>query len=461
MNRREFLHCVGRATVAGAWSGLGPPTLSAWGADRSGYKALVCVFLFGGLDNHDFLLPYDASAYDEFARLRQTLLRVQGAARARETLLALQPANASPGDARWALPPEMPRLRDLFDQGAASLVANVGPLIEPVTAQSFFDDSARLPPRLFSHNDQQAIWQSSAPEGALYGWGGLFADAFTAPGAGTNGGAFSTISTVGSGPFLTGRRAFPYQVSDGGAAEVYLLGELDDFDPQLQERLKDHLRGGGFDSSHLIRRDVASALAQAFTTNDAYNAARGSGYAFSSEFPASELGSQLRTVAETIAIRDALGVQRQVFFVGMGGFDTHSGQAQTLPELLGQLDAAVGAFNSAMNELAVDRQVTLFTASDFGRTLAVNGDGTDHGWGGHQFVVGGAVAGAQLLGSVPPPVFDHDLDSGGGRLIPTIAVEQYAEALGRWFGLTDGELITALPALQNFDRSALPMFLGA
>ncbi|MEM1190115.1 MAG: DUF1501 domain-containing protein [Pseudomonadota bacterium] len=458
MDRRQFLKYVGGATMVGAHAGLGPTALSAWGADSSGYKALVCVFLFGGLDNHDFLLPYDASAYDEFARLRQTLLRVQGSSRAREALLPLIPANAASGDARWALPPEMPMLRSLFERGSAALVANVGPLIEPVTAQSFFDDSARLPPRLFSHNDQQAIWQSSAPEGALYGWGGLFADAFTAEGASTNGGAFSTISTVGSGPFLTGRRAFPYQVSDGGAAEVYLLGELDDFDARLPEGLKTHLSGSAFNSDYLIRRDMGNALSKAFSTNDAYNAARGDGFTFSSEFPASELGSQLRTVAETIAIRDALGVQRQVFFVGMGGFDTHSAQAQALPLLLGQLDGAVGAFNVAMNELGVDQQVTLFTASDFGRTLAVNGDGTDHGWGGHQFVVGGAVAGTQLLGSVPPPGYGHDLDSGGGRLIPTISVEQYAEALGRWFGLTDGELLNALPALQNFNRSELGLF---
>ncbi|MEM1403125.1 MAG: DUF1501 domain-containing protein [Pseudomonadota bacterium] len=458
LQRRDFLKHIMAASVAGSSLGLGGTALSAFGADTSGYKALVCVFLFGGLDNHDFLLPFDASDYQQFAQLRQTLLATQGASRARESLLPLSPVNATPGDSRWALPPEMPLLKGLFDSGEANLVANVGPLIEPVSRQSFLDESVRLPPRLFSHNDQQATWQASAPEGAQFGWGGLFADAVTGSISSSDALAFSTITSAGGGPFLTGRRAFPYQINPGGAAEVFLLEEFNDFPGGVSSALRNHLQGGNYLDSHIIRRDMKSAHGNAFSANDSYNAAKSGAAPLTTAFPETELGSQLRAVAETIAIRDQLGVSRQVFFVGMGGFDTHSAQATALPQLLAQIDGAVGAFNSAMKELAVNEQVTLFSASEFGRTLAVNGDGTDHGWGGHQFVVGGAVNGGQLLGAVPPPVYDHALDSGGGRLIPQYAVEQFAHPLGRWFGLTDDEVQSALPALSNFNDPGWQMF---
>ncbi|MEL6688045.1 MAG: DUF1501 domain-containing protein, partial [Pseudomonadota bacterium] len=168
-------------------------------------------------------------------------------------------------------------------------------------------------------------------------------------------------------------------------------------------------------------------------------------------FPVTPLGAQLKAVAETINIRDRLFASRQVFFVGLGGFDTHDAQARALPQLLSQIDGALAAFQTAMEALGLSRDVTLFTASDFGRTLSVNGDGTDHGWGGHQIVLGGAVKGGDIYGSLPPPTLGHAADSGGGRLIPSVAVDRYAAELGRWFGLTEAELSSALPGLGNFD----------
>lgn len=460
INRRTFIKQLGAVPLIG--SGLTSTCLSqrALGADASGYKALVCVFLFGGMDNNDFLLPADGQ-YDDFAFVRQSLLAEQGASRAKENLLALSPDNGTSDGSVWALPPEMPGTKSLFDAGNAAIVSNVGPLIQPVTQQEYYAQTVPLPPRLFSHNDQQATWQASAPEGAQFGWGGLFADAFLSGGANPDSLAFTTIAATDVGPFLTGEQAFPYRVNPSGASQVFLLGDANDGstgEDSFQQRFLRHLRGENYRGNHIIRGDMAAAFANALDTNASYNQARASAIPLMTEFPMGNLGSQLRSVAETIAVRNELGVSRQVFFVGTGGFDTHSEQAQDLPALLAELDATVSAFYQATEELGIADEVTLFTASDFGRTLAVNGDGTDHGWGAHHMVVGGAVRGRQLLGTPPPPAIDNPFDAGAGAAIPQFSVEQFAEPLGQWFGLTEDELTGALPALNNFDRGALPLF---
>jgi uncharacterized protein (DUF1501 family) len=459
IDRRTFIKHLSAVPLLG--SGLATSCLSqrALAADDSGYRALVCVFLFGGMDNNDVLLPAD-SQYDDFAFIRQSLLAEQGESRARENLLVLQPDNAGSGDSLWALPPEMSATRSLFESGNASIVSNVGPLIEPISRQQYLDSTAPLPARLFSHNDQQATWQASAPEGAQLGWGGLFADAFLSSSSSSDALSFTTIASTDVGPFLTGERAFPYRVNAGGASRIFLLGDANDgpADDNLQQRLRQHLRGENYRGSHVIRGDMVGAFASALDTNASYNQARSNAASLFTAFPQSGLGSQLRTVAETISIRNELGVSRQVFFVGIGGFDTHSEQAQDLPLLLADIDASVSAFFTATGELGVSDEVTLFTASDFGRTLAVNGDGTDHGWGAHHLVVGGAVRGRQLLGTPPPPRIDNPFDAGAGAAIPQFSVEQFAEPLGQWFGLSDDELLAALPRLGNFDRGTLPLF---
>lgn len=454
--RRTFIKAFGASTVAAtAMSGI-PSVFTAEAAETNGYKALVCVFLFGGLDNHDVILPYDQPSYDQFVRLRSSLVAQQSATRARSALLPITPISPTVLQGRQvALPPEMPQLKALFDQRRLAIVGNVGPLIEPVTRGRFESGAARLPPRLFSHNDQQATWQSSMPEGAQFGWGGLFADAVLASGANNGSTQFATIATEEVGPFLTGRNAVPYRVSASGAAR---LDFLDDYYADVaSERaaflsaVRSQLSASSYRGNHILEQDMAAAFTTGLATNRAYDQARSNGRPLNTIFPESPLAGQLRAVAETINVRNELNANRQIFFVGMGGFDTHSGQAASLPRLLSQIDGALASFNAAMGELGLSQEVTLFTASDFGRTLAVNGDGTDHGWGGHYFVLGGAVNGGELYGSVPPPAFGHDQDSGSGRLIPSLAVEQYASELGRWFGLSNGELATALPNLGNFD----------
>ena len=463
MDRRRFLRTATAASLAGTALHGVPGTLTAHAAQTGGYRALVCVFLFGGLDGHDVLLPHDQPSYDGFARIRQSLLAEQGESRSRDALLPITPTNQSAfGSRRFALPPEMPRLHALFGDGEASIVANVGPLLEPVTARGFADGSARVPPRLFSHNDQQATWQASRPEGAQLGWGGLFADAALA--AGANGAPeFTTLAAAEVGPFLTGRDASPYQVSVSGSAGLAALGAFEDdpsraaFAPFLTSA-RDRFRAAGFAGDNVLARDIARLHRDGIDANTAFDAARGQAAPLLTAFPETPLGAQLRAVAETLSVRDRLGASRQVFFVGTGGFDTHSNQADDLPGLLTQIDGALGAFRDALVELGLYESVTTFTASDFGRTLAVNGDGTDHGWGGHHVVMGGDVRGGAILGDVPPPEFGHEWDGGGGRLVPSLAVEQLAAPLGRWWGLNDAEVATALPNLGNFPAASLPLF---
>jgi len=462
LNRRLFLKTAGAAAITSASIAGRPISFNAHAANTSGYKALVCVFLLGGLDNHDVLLPYDQASYTSFTTARQSLLNRQGSARQRTALLPIAPTNSAIlGGRQVALPPEMPQMKALFDQGRAAIVANVGPLIEPTTRTTFESGAARVPPRLFSHNDQQATWQASAPEGAQFGWGGLFADAVLGSGANTGSPEFTTIASTEVGPFLTGRTARAYNVDVSGAATVNALDQLRENDLSSEERrllegLQQQLRADGFRGSHILERDFADAVSGGFRSNAAYDQARRSGSGLATNFPGTPLGQQLRSVAETIAVRGQLSVSRQIFYVGIGGFDTHSDQAGSLPMLLGQIDGGIAAFYAAMQELGVSNDVTLFTASDFGRTLAVNGDGTDHGWGGHSFVVGGSVRGKQIYGTVPDFSIGHDADSGSGRLIPSVSVEQFAAPLGKWFGLTDSELTSALPNLANFDANQVP-----
>ena len=457
ISRRHLLKGIGATTLSAATlSTLGNTLngfLAADAAEVSGYKALVCVFLFGGADTHDMLLPYDQASYDKFAQIRSSLLnqyagQAGGNSRARDRLLPITPTNAAEfGGRQFALPPEMSGLQGLFEEGNAAVVANTGPLITPLTRSQFNTGSVELPKQLFSHNDQQSTWSSGAPEGAQYGWGGLFADAVAASGANTNQ-EFTSISTLGNELFLTGKSVSPYQVSLNGVSEIELLTSFQDAD--ISALLRRHFKAADYQRTNLIERDIAQIADRSVELNDAFNQAYANLIPISTEFPDSFLGGQMKSIANTIAIRDALFARRQVFFAGLGGFDTHSAQAADLPNYLQQVDEAVTAFYRAMQELGLDNEVTLFTASDFGRTLAVNGDGTDHGWGSHHFVIGNAVQGQAIYGTVPPPEFDHEYDAGGGRLIPTTSVEQYAEPLGRWFGLNDSELAAALPRLGNF-----------
>ncbi len=462
-NRRQFLghiSALSAASLAGYGGLASLPFAAPSHAGTVGeYRALVCVFLLGGLDCHDTVLPFDSSSYAQYAGVRGELLNQYanqsgGSTRQRDRLLALN-TRSDFGGRQFALPEEFAGIKGLYDAGNAAIVGNVGPLIQPVSRLQVLDESAPLPKRLFSHNDQQSTWVSSEPEGARFGWGGRFIDSVLDSGGNLSRPEFSALTTLSDNLFVTGQQAVPYQVGVNGAARLEALQALSGrrnspAGEQRYQLLRDHFAAADLASSNLISADYARAMGSALATNELYDAALANTESLETPFPGGALGGQLRAVANTIAAREALGVERQIFFVALGGFDTHSNQALQLPALQRQIDESVVAFYAAMQQLQISDQVTLFTASDFGRTLAVNGDGTDHGWGGHHFVVGGSVAGGDIYGDIPPSVFGHSQDAGGGRLIPSLSVEQYAAPLGRWFGLSDMELADSLPNLPAF-----------
>lgn len=466
-SRRDFLKSATAMSLgAGAGFAFDLNRFNAFAADVSGYKALVCVFLFGGMDGHDTVIPYDTPSYNQYADIRRALFDQYnalegGSTRTRDRLLPLNLVNASDFPGRqFALPPELGPLHQLVDQGDAAIVSNVGPLVVPLTRDEFRNGSAPRPPRLFSHNDQQSVWMASQPEGASFGWGGRIADMAQAS-AGNPDSTFTAISAAGNTVFLSGEIVGQYQVGTNGPSEIRGLGDNSLYGSQtLPELFEAHLRSEGQPLTNFLRRDFVNVVDSSIDANRTLRDSFESAAPFTTAFPNSRLGRQLRVVAQIIALRATLGVSRQVFFVSTGGFDTHSNQATSIPNLHGNIAASMRAFYDATAELGVANDVTSFTASDFGRTLTVNRDGTDHGWGGHHFVVGGSVAGNRMYGGFPEAAIGHSLDTNNGRIIPTTSVDQYAATLGSWFGLNSTELQDALPGLGNFSNPDIGVFTG-
>ena len=465
-NRRHFLTAAGAVGLLGS---LGIRTSlpgQALAADTSGYKALVCVFLKGGMDHADTVLPYDQASYDALAGLRSGLFGAYNvgsgnSSRDRNNLLELDPINNDDfGGRRFALPQELAPIKTMFDNGSAAIIGNVGPLIEPTTRSTMNSHSVSIPDRLFSHNDQQSTWMSHSTEGAQIGWGGRFADiAMASGGAGSS--RFAAVSTAGVEVFLSGNdvRQFSAPVGSGDnfhyLTKKWFLGTGYESDAARQV-LKEHFASQEIPSQNLYMRDHMYYNNRAVENLDIYLPAIENAPSLNTSIPDTKLGNQLRTVAQAISVSQSLNVSRQVFYVAMGGYDTHSGQANSIPRLHAQLAEGLSAFYAALSELGMENDVTTFTASDFGRTLVDNGDGTDHGWGGHHFVIGNAVEGRRIYGSIPAPdLASEEYTESRGRLIPSVSVDQYAATLGSWFGLSADELSTALPNLANFEQSNL------
>ncbi|PHR61433.1 MAG: hypothetical protein COA43_03545 [Robiginitomaculum sp.] len=479
-DRRHFLKTsLGASLGAGAMSFIGGTSIlgalgsaKAHAANVEGYKALVCVFLFGGQDCHDTILPYDQASYDGYAALRTGLMsryaaQNGGSTRARDRLLPLNPTNASQFSGRqFAMPEPLAPLKSLFDAGNVAILGNVGPLIHPLNAAQFEESVIAQPKRLFSHNDQQSTWMSSAPEGEILGWGGKFSDAALAAKANQQE-TFTAISTSGNTVFLAGENTTQYSISAGGPPPVdglrnyasELLGSASDSELAIS-LLEKHYASTTQSMQNLYGRDLIAINKRAAESNTIFSEALENAPTLQTVFPNTRIGQQLRDIANTINIKNALGVGRQVFFASLGGFDTHDNQVRNLSRKQNQYAQAIAAFYQATAEMGAQNEVTLFTASDFGRSLAENGDGTDHGWGSHHFIVGGAVNGNKIYGDIPKYELGHAQDAGSGRLIPQTSVEQYAATLGKWFGLSNGELNAALPALKNFTQKDLGFMNG-
>ncbi len=453
INRRRFLKA---ATAGGLAYAFGRTPQAAFAATSGSlaafddYKALVCVFLFGGNDSFNMVVPRSNLEYNEYAAARQNL------AIAQSSLLPLNPLVPDPGGALYGLHPSLTEIAALFEQDrTCAIVANVGPLIEPTTKAQFQAKSVRLPPQLFSHNDQQDQWHALKGEAmARSGWGGRIADALVDPGLPMplDQPLAVNLSLFGQSLFQTGVSSVPYTM--GPTGPVQLFG-LDGTDPlSLARRAAfDAVIGANYPTIYerAYARVQQRARQAAGTLGDALAAVRSpNALPFTTPFPASPLGTQLRTVAELIAARDQLQVNRQIFFVATGGFDTHDAQVADQPGLLGNISRSLAAFYRATAEMGVASSVTTFTQSDFGRTLTSNGDGTDHAWGGNQLVIGGGVAGRTIYGRYPLLSIDGPDDVGGGRMIPAVSCDQYAATLAAWFGVPDAALASVAPQLGNF-----------
>lgn len=445
-SRREFLKRTSALSVLGV-SAPFAVNLAAMGAAAaqsapSDYKALVCVYFAGGNDNFNTLIPSDANSYSAYVALRG------GLALPTTGILPLTPAVALPDGRQFALSQSLSPFETLFNDSKLAVMLNLGTLIEPITKAQYQAKSRRVPPKIGSHNDQTSIWQASQPEGARSGWGGMMGDVFASANQYRT---FTNVSVAGASTLLSGQVAPQYQLASSGpvklAARVRAPFGSTAVANTLEELIKEQ-------RTHLFEKEHTIITKRAIDAEVALNAALTSAPALATAFPDTNLGRQLQIVARMIQARDTLSNKRQVFFVQIGGFDLHDNLLSRHGLLQAEVANAMTAFYSATVEMGVASNVTSFTASEFGRTITSNGDGSDHGWGSFHFVLGGAVQGRRYFGTAPEIANNGANDTGSGRLIPGIAVDQYAATLGRWFGVTDSHLLsTVLPNLSNHDFS--------
>ena len=452
-SRRAFLRRASLLSMAGTAAPFAlnlAAMAQAAAATASDYKALVCVFLYGGNDYANTLVPYDANGYAAYQQLRPNLAYARSALDATALKPATAPLDRNGAPHQYALAPELSKLATLFDAGKLGVMLNVGTLVQPTTRQQYLDRSVALPPKLFSHNDQQSIWQSSSPEGAASGWGGRMGDLFE---SGNGNATFTCVNVSGNAVYLSGKEAVQYQVSTNGAVPINGIKSPLFGSSACSDALRTLISQP---RTQLLEAEYTRVTARSINANSALTSALGSSPVLSTPFTAGNgLADQLKMVARMIGAAPALGLKRQVFFVSMGGFDTHDGLTTVHPKLLAAVGDALSSFYNATVELGVANKVTAFTASDFGRTLNVNVDGSDHGWGSMHFMLGGAVKGKSLYGTAPVVADGGPDDVGQGRLLPSTSVDQYAATLGSWFGISDSELLTLLPNLGNFNQRNL------
>ena len=468
VSRREFLGsaCCAAVGATGLLSALGSlrligavaspangpqlPPAPAGAPIASDYKALICLFLNGGNDANNLIIP-TGSGYSAYAAARSNLALPQ---------TGLLPIVPKTNDGRtWALHPAVPELQSLFNTGRMALMANTGTLVYPTTKDQYTKGTVPLPPQLFSHSDQQVQWQHSVPDKpTATGWGGRIADLLNA--FNTSDQISMSISLAGKNTFEVGSRVSQYVINTSGA--VTLTGSTSSATSTDGVRFKAQKDIFAMSQGSLFETAFGSASGDAIVSADLLNTVLTASPALQTTFPNTTAGSQLKMAARLIAASPALGLKRQVFFVQLGGWDTHAAQLSsadpttgTHAGLLSQISQAVNAFYNATVELGIANQVTTFTASDFGRTFRSNGDGSDHGWGSHAFVVGGAVKGTDIYGRMPTLTIGGPDDTGLGRWIPTTSVDQYAATLATWFGVSATDLPTVLPNIGRFAKPNL------
>jgi len=403
------------------------------------YRALVCLFLYGGNDANNLIVPVDVANYAAYAQARGNL------ALAQDIMLPITPR--TPDGRSYGLHPAMPGLQTLFNSGQLAVLTNVGTLVAPVTRAEYQSGGAALPRQLFSHSDQSVQWQTSLPDqNAQSGWGGRLADLLQS--LNENARLSMSISVAGTNQFQVGRYVTQYQMSENGGLSLQgFSGRGNDVPREAA------LRGLlDMEKRNLFEAAYGDVMDRTFESDEIIAAALEAVPPPSNPFPNTGLGRQLATISRLIKAGPDLGFRRQIFFASVGGYDTHGNQLNAHANLLGNLSQSMTAFHQATIDYEMQNNVTLFTASDFGRTMATNGDGSDHGWGSHQLILGGAVRGGDIYGSFPQLVINGPDDTNRGRWIPTTSVDEYSATLARWFGVAESELSVILPNLNRFDH---------
>jgi uncharacterized protein (DUF1501 family) len=446
--RREFLgqaSCAAVGSTAFASTILSLMMTSAASAQTAStdYRAIVCLFLPGGNDSYNLLVPYGLDEYREYATVRGDL------ALPHENLIPLTPLNNPGRD--LAFHPGMGAAAELFNAEKLAVLANVGSLVRPTTLAEF-NNGISLPYGLFSHSDQQEQWQTSIPdERSGIGWAGRVADLLAPQ---NNPSPVSmNISIAGNNLLQVGNTAVPYVSSPWGATSLW---GYKDWSPYSA------IRSQAVDS--LLAAEYSSVLDRTFNSmkkgsRDAYQQfvqALAVGLPEGVTFPDNDLGRQLQQVAQIIAGRQVLGVKRQVFYIQWGGWDFHDDVVTNMDRMMPIVCQGMKAFYDATVAMGVSNSVTLFTASDFGRSLTSNAKGSDHAWGGNHMMVGGAVRGKRIYGQYPDLYLGSGLDTGRGCLIPTTSVDQYAAELALWLGVPRSSLGYVLPNIGRFYDTSSP-----
>ena len=449
-SRREFMRLGAHGAAATAlWLTLGGQARAA--ADVSGYKALVCLYLVGGNNGFNMLVPTTSAGYSVYAASRSNLAIPQA------SLLALN-GTASDGYA-YGLHPSMAATQALFNAGHVAILGNVGTLVQPTTLAQAKAESVTLPRQLFSHLDQSTEWMTSLPDQSTRtGWAGRMADVLVQQGFAPK--LAVNLTLDGSNYWQEGNVTQPYPVSAGGAPTLKVTEDPYYRDGARQQAAQALLALARADAN-LMTAEFANLLVSSANKVAIVNNALTAAGTLSTPFPAiandGDLGQQLNQVALTIKAHAALDA-RQIFFVQMGGFDTHDDELATQASLLNIVSSNLNAFSNAMNEIGMQNNVTLFTMSEFGRSLGSNGNGSDHAWGSHHLIMGGAVHGG-YYGRMPDLALDGADDVGDGRVLPSTSTDQYGATLARWFGIDDAQLDTVFPNLAHFPTRTLG-FLG-
>jgi uncharacterized protein (DUF1501 family) len=416
------------------------------------FKALVCVFLSGGNDSFNMLMPREQSEYNDYATTRSNL------AIPLENMLHVFPDNA--GGRLFGIHPNMPRTQEMFNAGKMAFIANVGTLVEPTTKDQVWNGQVELPLGLFSHSDQGQQWMTGLPNGrTATGWGGKVADLIRD--MNTNNNISMNMSFGGTNVFQTGQETVEFSLDPyNGSSGIYGYGDHDEwnvFDRMRTQALTSMIER---EYDDMFQKTYIDVIRRSRDGHAQFQEAIGNVPTLQTTFTDNYLSRSFQMAAYSIAAHEALGMKRQIFFIDYGGWDHHDEVLDSQNTMLGELDTALGEFQAAMEELGLGQQVTTFSLSEFSRTLTSNGNGTDHAWGGNVMVMGGDVRGKNIYGEYPTLALESSLELGSGVMLPTTSADQYFAELALWFGVNPSDLPSIFPSVTNFYTPGSGMPIG-